>query len=363
MRSENWGITLDRFEAWWRGDCIDRPMLRVVAKRDGPIKALEAEVPFDDEADFHLNVDKRLARFRNHLRSHRYMAEAYANFSVDIGPGSMAIYLGSNPRFAYDTVWFEECLDEADTLEGRYDPNNPWLLRHLDMARRAQAAAGTDFLVNIPDIIENMDIYAALRGPQDACYDLIDEPETVLHAMDVIDETYMRCYQAFYDIVSHPEGLNSFTAFNVLGRGRIAKIQCDFCALMSPKQFRRFVQPSLKKQAEALDHTVYHLDGPDAIKHLEALMEIEALDALQWTCGAGQPDSGSPRWYPIYDRVRDAGKALHLSIYDGDFEQWLRTGDELVGRYGPKGLYFLFPEMTEAQAERLIAHAEDRWRG
>ena len=49
---------------------------------------------------------------------------------------------------------------------------------------------------------------------------------------------------------------------------------------------------------ERLDHSLYHLDGPDAIKHVPALMELEKLDALQWTCGAGQPDGACPRWYP-----------------------------------------------------------------
>ena len=57
--------------------------------------------------------------------------------------------------------------------------------------------------------------------------------------------------------------------------------------------------PSLQQQCQKLDYTLYHLDGPDAIKHLDALMEIEELDALQWTPGAGKPDGGDELWYPI----------------------------------------------------------------
>ena len=363
MRLDNWNATLDRFEAWWNNDCIERPMLRITAVRNAPTEALEPEEAFTDARDRHLNVQKRLSRFRNFLRTHRFMAEGYPNFSIDIGPGSMALYIGSEPEFHESTVWFQECLQTEAMPEDAYRPDAPWFLRHLNMAREARDAAGDDFFVNIPDIVENIDIYAALRGPQAACFDLIDAPDVVKRAVAAIDDAYMKYYQAFYDIVHHSPGLNAYTAFNVVGLGRIAKIQCDFCALMSPGQFREFVLPSLTRQARVLDRTVYHLDGPDAIKHMDALMEIRELNALQWTCGAGQPDSGSERWFPIYTKAKNADKALHLSIYDGDFEQWIRTGDDLVARYGAKGTYFLFPTMTEAQAYRLIDHAHAHWKG
>ena len=88
-----------------------------------------------------------------------------------------------------------------------------------------------------------------------------------------------------------------------MGSGKCAKVQCDFCALISPLHFREFVKPSLEKQWSLLDSSLYHLDGPDEIKHLYALMEIEDLKALQFTPGAGNPDGGSLLWYPIYDKA------------------------------------------------------------
>ena len=88
--------------------------------------------------------------------------------------------------------------------------------------------------------------------------------------------------------------------------------------------------PSLRLQCQQLDFSLYHLDGPDAIRHLDALMEIEELNALQWTAGAGQPDGGNERWYAIYDKVRDAGKSLWVEIHDGDLHDWIQTADRFV---------------------------------
>jgi 5-methyltetrahydrofolate--homocysteine methyltransferase len=146
-----------------------------------------------------------------------------------------------------------------------------------------------------------------------------------------------------------------------MGRGRVAKVQCDFSAMISPDQYREFVLPSLKKQVARLDHSLYHLDGPDAIRHIPAIMELKELDALQWTCGAGHPDGGCPRWRPIYDAAMSAGKSLWLQIYDGGVGQWIRSCEELIGRYGKSRLYFVYPVMSEADADTLMNHAEKYW--
>lgn len=92
-------------------------------------------------------------------------------------------------------------------------------------------------------------------------------------------------------------------------------------------------------------------------------MEIEELNALQWTPGAGQPDGGSPQWFPIYDQVIAAGKSLWImfSGKQGKFDDWTEAADRIVERYGPEKLYFIFPEMSEKEAEALMAKAERDW--
>ncbi len=233
----------------------------------------------------------------------------------------------------------------------------------MQMIKEAKKLANEDFIINIPDLVENVDILSALRGPQPLCYDLVDEPEMIKELVNQLDEIYFTYYNSIYDIVKLSDKSSSFTAFRIWGPGRTAKIQCDFCALMSPQQFRDFVQESLRKQCKYLNHSLYHLDGPDAIKHLDALMEIKELDAVQWTAGAGQVDGGNPKWYPIYDKVIGAGKSMWISIEDGTFEDWVISADNLVKRYGPGRLYLLFPEMEEEQAIRLMDIANRDWTG
>jgi hypothetical protein len=360
---ENWKETKERFTAWWRRENADRPLMRIEARRKELLEPLETIESPKKAEELYLDVKRLIKEKRNYLKSHKMMAEAYPYIDLNIGPGSLALYLGSEPIFAWDTVWFKKCVkDWKDFGELKFNPENYWWKTHVDMIRKAQEEAKGEFLVSIPDLIENVDILSAMRDPQEFCYDLIDEPELMKSYVNQVDDLYFKYYDALYDIVKEKDGSSSFTAFSIWGQGKTAKVQCDFCALMSPSQFREFVQPSLRKQCERLDNSLYHLDGPDAIKHLDALMEIESLDAVQWTSGAGKPDGASELWYPVYDKVRDASKGLWISIYDGDYDNWVQGAEKLVKRYGSKGLYLLFPEMEEEQAERLLIKAEKEWK-
>lgn len=361
MQCDNWGNAKRNFIKWWNAEATERPLMRIVAKRDKPLGPPVFIAEPASEKERYLDPARHNAAIRNHCLTHRYMADAFPSVDLNLGAGSIAVYLGCEPIFKPDTIWFSEFTHSPEDFDIRFKPENRWLVKHLEIFERAQKLAGGDYLVSIPDLIENIDILSALRGPQDFCFDLVDEPELVHRAVRQLDEIYFKYYDLFYNIVKDKEGSASYTAFAVWGPGRVAKVQCDFSAMMSPDMYREFVLPSLRKQCTKLDYSLYHLDGPGAVQHVDALMEIQELNALQWTAGAGQPDAGNTKWYPIYDKVRRAGKSLWIYICDGTYEDWVKSADRMISTYGNRGIYFIFPEMTENQAERLIAHAEDQW--
>jgi 5-methyltetrahydrofolate--homocysteine methyltransferase len=333
--------------------------MRIIAAGK-PGRIVPVEKPREPR-DQYLDVPSIIAGFRNYCETHYFLGDAFPAVDINLGPGSMALYLGGEPGFAWDTVWYKETCEsplEFDAL--RYDENNYWWIAHQKMAEEAAAMAAGDFYVAIPDIIENLDILSALRGPQNLCYDILDEPEAVHRGVEIVDSVYFTYYDRLYNFLKDDDGSSSYTAFCILGKGRVAKVQCDYCALISPDLFREYVQPSLRKQCRNLDHSIYHLDGPDAIKHVPALMEIEELDALQWTCGAGKPDGGCEKWYSIYDQVRAAGKSLWIQLYDGDASDWAESAKRLVKRYGKTGMYFLFPEFPSlGEAQKMANLFED----
>jgi len=95
-----WAEVKERFEAWWKRSSCGRPLMRVPAKRDkpsGPITDMIGHISVEDR---YLDPDYNAAKFRNFLNTHDFLAEAFPNTNVNIGPGSLAVYLGAEPFFA-----------------------------------------------------------------------------------------------------------------------------------------------------------------------------------------------------------------------------------------------------------------------
>ncbi len=107
-------------------------------------------------------------------------------------------------------------------------------------------------------------------------------------------------------------GSSAFGAFRIWGPGKTAKVQCDACAMFSPEMFRDFVKPALAEQCAWLDHAIYHLDGTQCICHLDHLLAIDSLRAIEWTPQAGIEGGAHERWFPLYKRILDAGKSVQI---------------------------------------------------
>ena len=373
----------EKFRNYWAHKNTGRPLMCVIARRpeveqysDGtPVEGgyldqicqgkyynMPEELKWKDMEDKYQNPQRIVDRYRYFCQTHAFLGESFPNLNIDFGPGSLASYLGSEIGFKEDTVWFNKCLDGWDGVPKlTFDPENKWFKKHLQLAKDCQALAGDDFYVDMPDLMENIDVLASLRGAQDILFDLLDEPEMIGERIQEVTDIYYEYYDRFYDVIKDEEGGNAYTVFQIWGPGRTVKLQCDFSAMMSPEDFRKYIQPSLRSQSENVDHVLYHLDGPAAIKHMDALMEIEGIDALQWTSGDAGPDGPLPDWDVIYDKAIAAGKSIWVKVYSGEFEDWIRNVDRIVNKYGSHSLFLLFPEMSMEQAAYLLDYADRNW--
>ncbi len=364
IHKENWPETQEKWRSYWKRQNVGRPLMRVVAQVENPAPLPEAFVPANPTEKY-TDAAKLVGRYRHFCENHEFLAESFPNLSVDFGPGSVAAYIGSDIVFHDDTVWFTEVLADLDDLEEAepfvFDPENAWFKKHLALVEECKTLAQGDFPICIPDLMENIDVIASLRGAETTIFDMIDSPEEMTARIQQISDIYFEYYNRFYDIVKMQDDSSIYTVFQIWGEGKSAKLQCDFSALMSPQNFRDFIQQPLRAQAQQLDNVIYHLDGPDAIKHLDAVMEIEEIDALQWTSGDYGPDGTFEEWYVIYDKAYRAGKALWVKVYSGEYQDWLARIDKLIARYGSDRLLLTFPPMPKQQALDLLAYAEQNW--
>jgi hypothetical protein len=83
------------------------------------------------------------------------------------------------------------------------------------------------------------------------------------------------------------------------------------------------------------------------LQHLEPLLEIEELDAIEWTPQAGIETGGDKRWYDLYKRIKKGGKSVEAI---GVSAQELGP---LLDAVGPEGMMILTGVKDQDEAERL----------
>ncbi len=361
---DNWESTKIKWDNYWKRQNSGTPLMYVTAKKQGVKTTWEHSLFAHEDKCFNAKLID--ASYRQFCAEHDFLAEGFPNLSVDLGPGSMAAYLGCDVAFSGGSVWYDEFIKDWDGVaDFAFDPKSVWFNKHLQTFKEVVELSKGDYYVGIPDIMDNIDVIASMRGAQDTIFDLMDEPEEIHRRIQQVQDLYYTYCEQFYQLAKQKEnGVDSsaYTVFNIWGRGKTIKFQCDFSAMMSPTQVREFIVPALSQVIKQSDNSLYHLDGPDAIKHVDAIMEIEELNALQWTSGSYNPDGTHEQWFGIYDKVAKAGKGLWVQVYNGNIHEQIARIDKLVKRYGTNALFMKFEVLEHEEAHILLEHAEKNWR-
>jgi hypothetical protein len=302
--------------------------------------------------------DARERARHNHfvLSHHDFPLDMIPSSDTMIGPGSLALCLGSEPGFSESTVWFGSTMEREENPEQRgplrFDPENRWWKIHEATLRECVELARGRYLVGCPDLVEIIDILASLRDMSRLFMDMIERPQWVSEKLREINEVYFEVYDRIYEIIRLPDGGSVFEAFKLWGPGKTAKVQCDAATMFSPEMFREFVVPQLRDQCAFLDYSMYHLDGREQFRHLDALLEIEELDAIEWTPNAKLPLGGNPQWFDLYRRILDAGKSVQVYMV------WAHEIVPVLDAIGNEGVYILGLFKDRAEVESVARQIE-----
>jgi len=346
---EDWEQARARIEAWWQGELIDRPLIQVTAPRPGERRL----PPPRDLQQQWLDVDYVVAATEERMRLTYYGGEALPIFYPNLGPDVFAAYLGCELEFGDETSWSVPLLRNWRDLAGvHFDRSNRWWQLTIRLLEAAGQALGGCCLLGLTDIHSGGDLLAALRDPQALAMDLLDFPEQVRMAMKLVNGLYIPVYEGQLEVIRRYFP-GSTTWLGVWSPGRYYPTSCDFICMISNSMLREFFLPGLLAEIDYLDHSLFHLDGPGALRHLDTLLGIGKLGGIQWVPGANT--GPMLQWLPVLKRVQAAGKLLHLSVEPEEVEP-------LLGELAPEGLCLQTVVGSEAEARDLLRLAARRSR-
>ena len=355
---QDWETAKNRLERFWEGS-LDGCCLSVVAPRDKPAYNKIKYITPKNTTDRWKNKELRLNNFLYEFSATFYGGEAFPNLWVDAGPGSAAAFIGSAPHFSDDCIWFEhnkENYDLKSLLPFKIDKNCEWWHFLWELTEYFCENANGDYFVSVNDLGGTLDILASLRGTQQVLFDIMDQPQAVKTAVNQINDIWLEVFEKNYTLINkYMDGCSDW--MNVWCHKPAYSVQCDIATMMSPDQYEEFVKPSIEKQVNSMDYSMYHLhmhDNPCLSAQLDMMLKIKNLSGIAFIPEPLGSHHDEEKWFPYYERIQKSGKKLIM------FSVNPQSVLKLMKRLSPHGLHIQTYCACETDANDLL-HAAKKY--
>ncbi len=344
---EQYDVILDRYRAWLECDIIDRPPVWInVEQGHDRIDDLSSHCSLKERW---FDGEYQVEQFSKRNDEKVFLGDTVPIFMPNLGPDICATLFGCELEFGEDTSWSHPVMKSCEEVLG-LEPNfdNPFWKKIKDMTNLSLELGAGKWITGITDLHTNGDILSALVGPENLCMEIMDNPQLVKSACEHVTDCYARIFEQLYEPI-HKHGHPSTTWAPCLYQGKMYITNCDFICLISERDFQNIILPSIIREMRYLDKNVFHLDGPQALRHIDALLELPELDGLQWVYGAG--NGPSSKWIDVYKKVQSKGKCLDLLCESID------DAITLTEQLKPEGLWFhIFGTYTKEDAGNFIKY-------
>jgi hypothetical protein len=337
---------LSRVEAWFNHELLDRPLVRfsehnadfasahTLTGRSWPnLKARWFDAEF--QVDF----------FLESIRGKTFYGETFPVFSPNLGPNVYAAFHGCELEFGEVTSWIRHCVHDWDDISQlRFSHENEYFQGIEKLTRVALEKSPGKFMVGYTDLHGSLDCVADWRGQQQLCFDILDNPEKVHVMVRLANENFLPVFD-YYDNLLKVHGQLSVTWMNIPSCGKMHIPSCDFSAMISPKAFCEFYLPALQNEVRHATHNIFHVDGPGMLPHLDQILSLPEIQAIQWVQGVGD---GLPilQWLPVIRKIQAAGKGVVVDLQLNELEPF-------IAALKPNGLYLCIAAEERIQPDIL----------
>ena len=347
---QNLEETKKHYINWWNHKGIVLNMWEHFQEGVKPHADIPAPKPYKDLNQRWFDPQWRAEYLDWYVAHSSLMADMLPVANTQLGPGSLAAILGGVFEGGEDTIWIHPNPNYTDDI--KFDTNHPNWLLHKELLKACKQKAQGHYYVGMPDLMEGMDVLAAIKGTDKVLLDTVMQPEVLEHQMQQINDIYFQVFDELYNIIREGDEM-AFCYFSSWAPGKMSKLQSDISTMISVDDYRRFVQPFIREQCQKIDYTLYHLDGVGAMHHLDALLEIKELNAIQWTPGVGEPQGGSPKWYDLYKKILAGGKSIMAC--------WVTLNElrPLLDNIGGDGVHLEMDFHNEQEVEQALHIVEE----
>ena len=356
----DWEELKTKYTTFWEGEYSGRCLLQVrLPKIPGDFGFIQKAVsplfiadPKKDEND-EINdsaIKEYIKTQKSCMQETKFIGDAFPDIFLNVGAtGHTGFIKGSKYKMEGASYWFDPIIDSIDQNIA-FDKK---ALLYKTTLKTAKILAEEDngIIIGNPDVGGNLDCLSHVRGTDNLLIDMLTEKDWVKHNLNTFQSIWESFYNEFFSTTMEHNDMGSSVAWmgGPWAPGKLATTYCDMSVTFSPEMFEEFVIPELYRQCEYLDYSIYHLDGTEQLRHLDMLLSIKELDAIQWAKVAGQPSVVN--YIGELKKMQEAGKKV---IYFGTVDE----AAELIKNLSSSSLFIWAFAFSEDDAAALFDLAD-----
>lgn len=347
-------MAMKRVYAWFENEIIDRPPVRFMAHNAFLDQATEdiAHLSRAEKKTWWFDAELQVDLFVKSVDGKKFNGETFPVYFPNLGPDVYAAFYGAELEFGEVTSYSIPIVQNWEyTNQLTLDLNSQYFKKIEELTQHALERCEGKFLVGYTDLHPGLDCVAAWRDPLQLCIDLYDNPDQVKRLAEVAIADFEYIYNHF-DAMLKEKGQLSVSWMGIPTFGRMHIPSCDFSALISREFFIEFGLPILQQETKIMTHNIFHVDGKGVAKHLEAILSVPEIHALQWVQGVGD-DYPILQWLYFIEELQAKDIPVIIDLSPEDIDEFMEEMD-------PKGL-FLWVATESEQEEIDILKRIEKW--
>lgn len=336
--------SMERLYAWFNQEIIDRAPIRFTAHNSeyNEVHVLKGRT-WDSLKNRWWDTNYQLDLFEYELKHSVYNAETFPVYWPNLGPEVYSAFYGVDLLYKEVTSYAVPIIKDWSQLDNiKLDFNNKYFRKIEEMTYAALERCKGKFLVGYTDFHPGLDCAAAFRDAQELCIDLLLTPDKVKQLIHLSSRDFYKIFDHFDAILKKHNQL-SVTWMGIPSFGKLHIPGCDLGTLISPEQFEEFVLPVLKNEVKSMTQNIFHLDGIGVAKHLDMILGIPEINAIQWVQGMGD-DLPIMQWIPFIKKIQAAGKSVVVDLMTSELEPFMKE-------VNPKGILLCIAADPEIQPD------------
>jgi hypothetical protein len=349
----DWEKRLARQDAFWSGSILDRPVVVMTLHRPHPDFPWPAPKTYASVRDRWMDSGYRAEQALASVMNTEYLGDALPTACPNLGPEIFSAFFGCQLEFSEQTSWSIPLLhdwNQADDLQ--FSETNEYFLKMEEITDALLAAGRNRFYTGITDLHPGGDAIVAFRDPLNMNMDMIDHPEAIKTLLAKVNAAYLRVFDHYCDKLEKAgQAITSWPG--IVSTRRWYVPSNDFSCMISKEMFDDVFLAGIAEECRHTEASIYHLDGPGALQHLDSLLAIKELNAIQWVYGAGH--GRATDWLPVYRRCQAAGKGLQIDIQADELET-------LMANLRPEGIWLRVGGVASREQGEAVLRRVSQWR-